>query len=142
MYKADFYVGTGRGADWIGSVRKNGDVYHIPPELLLQINSVMFEELAIDFIKATDGIVANHICEWPWEWTDSRMTDFSYLFIPEYEKVYVSMDGGDLLDPIKIIQGMSLVDAMTYLGPPIFPVMVEQICYEEMVYGSQLTSPI
>ena len=144
MYKADFYVGTGQRADWIGSVRRNGDIWNIPPILLLQVSKIMFEELAIDFIneKQNDGIVANHICEWPWDWSDSRMTDFSYLFIPEYEKVYMSIDGGDLLDPVKIIQGKSMIDAMTYLGPPTFPVMVEQISLEELIDGPEFTSLI
>lgn len=142
MYNADFYVGSGRNADWIGSVKKNGDIWHIPPELLLQVNRIMFEEMVIDFIKENDGIVANHICEWPWDWTDSRMTENTYLFLPEYERVYMSILGEDLIDPVKIIQGESILDAMTYLGPPIFPVMVEQISYEDTIDGSELTTSI
>jgi hypothetical protein len=70
------------------------------------------------------------------------MTDYSYIFLPEYSEVFMSIQGQDLLDAVKIIQGATITEAMTFLGPPIFPVMIEQISYEEMTYGSKLTTSI
>ncbi len=143
MEKADFYVGMGSNADWIGSVEKCGEVWALDTTILIQVNKTMYEELVIEYIKFYKGIVANHVCQWPWEWTDSRMTNYSYIFIPEHEKVYMSIEGGDLMDPIKVIQGESIIEANAMLGPPIFPLMVDQICYEDMESdGYPLTTPL
>lgn len=140
MNKADFYVGMGPEADWIGSVSKCGNVYELSTPILLQVNRIMFEELSIEYIKFCEGVVANHICQWPWQWPDSRMTDFSYIFLPQMEKVYVSIQGGDLLDPIMLVQGESLIEANAMLGPPVFPSMVEQVCFEDMeTHGQTFT---
>lgn len=142
MDKADFYVGMGEDADWVGSVSKGGSIWYVPIELLIQVNRVMFEELAIDYIKSCNGIVANHICQWPWPWNDSKFTPYSYIFSPEHEKVYLSIEGEDLLDPIKVVQGLSMIDANTLLGPPIFPLMIERISMEEAENGFEITSII
>lgn len=143
MEKADFYVGMGRDADWIGSISRCGSVYEISTPILLQVNRVMYEELVIEYIKFCEGLVANHICQWPWQWPDSQMTDYSYFFLPEFEKVYVSIGGHDLLDPIKLVQGESLIEANAMIGPPIFPLMTEQICFEDKIlYGQESTALI
>ena len=140
---ADFYVGMGDHADWVGSVSKGGSIYNVPTDLLIQVNRVMFEEIAIEYIKHCNGVVANHVCEWPWSWSDSRMTTYSYIFYPEHEKVYLSIEGDDLLDPIKVVQGFSIIEANVMLGPPIFPIMVETISREDLeFYGSKITSII
>ncbi len=143
MEKADFYVGTGRKADWIGSVNRCGEIWAISTPILLQVNRTMYEEMVIEYINFCEGVVANHVCQWPWEWQDSRMTDYSYIFVPDHAKVYMSIEGGDLLDPIKVIQGESLLDANCYLGPPMFPVMIEQVCFEDKeLYGQELTASV
>jgi hypothetical protein len=136
MEKADFYVGLGLGAEWIGSVRKYGEITSISTPIFLQVNQVMYEELVFEYIRSCEGIIANHICQWPWEWMDSRMTDYSYFFDPETSKVYVSIEGGYLLDPIKLLQGEDLITANTMLGCPDFPTMIECVCYEDSeLYG-------
>ena len=131
MEKADFYVGLGRNAEWIGSVSKCGEVWEVSPKLLLQVNQTMYEEEVIEYINFCEGVVANHKCQWPWTWVDSRMTDYSYFFLPEMEKVYMSIEGGIILDPVKIIQGEPLTEANAYLGTPHFPLMAETVCFEE-----------
>ena len=143
MEKADFYVGVGRQADWIGSVAKCGEIWAVSTPILLQVNKTMYEELVIEYINFCEGIVANHVCQWPWPWADSKMTDYSYIFIPEHEKVYMSIEGGDLLDPIKIIQGKSLIEANVYLGAPDFPPMIEQTYFEDTkLYGQKSTASL
>ena len=144
MDKADFYIGNGLSSKWIGSVRRNGDVWNVPPELLLQINETMFEELAAEFIKANDGIEAMHVCQWPWDWADSRMTDYVYIFNPDHGKVYMFMSGSDcLFDSVKVIQGLSLDEADTYIGAPTFPIMIEALILEEMEWdGSEFTETL
>lgn len=143
MKKADFYVGMGRDALWVGSVSKSGEIWDMSIDILIQVNKTMYEELAVEYINFYDGIVANHVCQWPWPWADSKMTDYSYIFMPEYEKVFMSMEGGDLLDPIKIMQGKDMIESNAHLGPPIFPIMIDQIHYnDEELYGHKLTASI
>ena len=132
MEKADFYVGIGPKAEWIGSVSRCGEIWCLSTQILLQVNRIMYEEMVIEYIKYCEGVIGNHICKWPWNWPDSRMTEYSYLFIPEHEKVYMSILGGDLVDPVKILQGKSLMDANVMLGPPIFPLMIEQVSFEDI----------
>ena len=122
--KADFYSGLGSKRDWIGSLQYDGMVYKIPAEILLQVNKSMFEEMVMDFLRSNKGFVADDGHKWPWLWADSRMTDFSYIFLPEHEKVYMTQCPSNLLfDPIKIIQGESLIEANTWLPEPFFPIM-------------------
>ena len=143
MEKADFYVMTGAEADWIGSVHRCGEIWAISTQILLQVNRTMYEEMVIDYINFCEGVVANHVCQWPWDWPDSRGTDYSYIFIPEHEKVYMSIEGGDLMDPIKVVQGGSLIEANCFMGPPIFPQMIEQVCFEEKeLYGQKFTASV
>lgn len=143
MYKADFYVGMGPSAEWLGSVSRCGEIWAISNALLLQVNQTMYEEAVIEYIKFCEGVVANHVCEWPWDWMDSRMTDYSYTFIPEQNKVFMSMFGEELIDPIKIIQGDSVLEALTELGIPEFPTMIDSVPFEEVdKYGLESTAII
>jgi hypothetical protein len=121
--KADFYSGLESKRDWIGSLYNNGDVWHIPLEILIQVNKSMFEELVLDFIRDQDGVIAEGRIRWPWLWSDSRCTDYSYIFSPEHEKVYMAQGCDILVDPIKILQGESLIEANVLLGTPTFPIM-------------------
>jgi len=143
MEKADFYVGDGRQADWVGSVNRCGEIWAISTPILLQVNRTMYEELVIEYINFCEGVVANHVCQWPWEWPDSSGTDYSYIFSPAHEKVYMSIQGGDLMDPIKIVQGESMTEANCFMGPPIFPTMIDQICFEEKeLHGHKSTASL
>jgi hypothetical protein len=137
MERADFYVGMGPEAKWLGSVSRCGEIWQVPLSLLIQVNQTMYEEAVAEYIDYCQGIQGNHVCMWPWDWADSRMTEYSYMYIPQHEKIYMSILGGDLLDPIKIQQGRSLIEANTLLGPPIFPLMVDLVSYEEEYINGQ-----
>jgi hypothetical protein len=120
--KADFY----NGLEWIGSIKEGGEIWNVPLLILIQVNPITFEEDVFDYIRKCDGIIANHPCQWPWDWPDSRMTDYTYIFHPSYGKVFVSLEGSDLLDPIKIYQGFSIDEAeagIVALFPTIKEVM-------------------
>jgi len=121
--RADFYSGLHTRRSWIGSLVRNGDVWHIPAEIFLQVNKSMFEELVLDFLKSNDGIINEHGDAWPWFWSDSRCTDYSYIFLPSHEKVYMAQFSSIMFDPIKIIQGEGLIEANANLGRPEFPIM-------------------
>lgn len=144
MERADFYVGMGLDAEWLGSVSRCGEIWAISTPILLQVNQTMYEESVIEYIKYCEGVVANHVCQWPWIWNDSRMTAFSYMFLPEYNKVFMSIMGEELLDPIKIMQGESIIESDVKLGAPDFPLMIDQIRLEdiEAEYGYKPTTLI
>lgn len=124
--KADFYIGLGSKRDWIGSLLNSGDVWYIPTDILIQVNRIMFEELTLDFLRLNNGIIPDQGDMWPWMWADSRFTDYSYIFLSEHSKVYMSQGGSGLVDPIKILQGESLTEADALLGHPTFPIMKKE----------------
>jgi len=124
MNKADFYIGIDESAKWIGSALKYGDPTSINPKVLLIKNAMEYEDVISDFdnsfiyhwIKPEDG--------WPHLWQDSRMTDYSYHLFNG--KVWCSMNGGQLFDPLIIIGGEDLIAAEKY-APRIkvkYPIML------------------
>ncbi len=123
--KADFYVGTGKHAEWIGSLLKDGSVYYIPMDILIQVNKTMFEETVLEFLSLKEGIIPDQGDGWIHPWSDSRVTDYVYMFDNNKEKVLMYQCGTDLLlDPVKIVQGQSLGECIESYDKPEFPVML------------------
>jgi hypothetical protein len=119
MTRADFYIDK----KWIGSIYNDGYPKGIPLEILIQINETMFEELSIEFIQRRNGAVASNGGQWPHLWSDSRLTDYSYIFITELGKVMASNYGKELFDPVKFLQGYDGKELYPDLGVPNFPIM-------------------
>jgi len=128
MTKADFYVGTGLDARWIGSIRADGYPDGvIPAKIFLQVNKIMFEEMVLDLLRekkqAKWAAIADEGDPWPWLWIDSQITDYTYMFDEKLEKVIASQGGREFFDPIKIIQGEGMESADLGIGRPRFPQM-------------------
>lgn len=121
MTKADFYIGNGITANWIGSIRQDGYPSGIPIQLLICVNPTLFEEEVVDFISKAEGVIKTDGGSWPWLWPDSRMTDYSYMFLLDHNKVFASHFGGNLFDPIKFLQDGDLESAYAGLGHPVYP---------------------
>lgn len=145
--KCDFYVIDDNGSmEWLGSSFKDGDPVSVPLSVLIQINKVTFEENVIEYLQSKDGVITHENCgKWPWAWDDSRMTEYSYIFDSRQGKVFMSEFGGNLLDPVKIVQGYDVVGADVGVGPIKFPIMkkikndVEEILKQ---YGLESTEVI
>lgn len=123
--RSDFYIGEGNKAiKWLGSKYHDGYIDGIPTDILIQINEIMFTEMVLDFLRKDpdDSIIAGEK-SWPWLWSDSRMTDYSYIFLTDIGKVATSNFGKDLFNPIIIKQGEDLIAADLGIGRPKFPVM-------------------
>ena len=138
--RADFYIGI-KEPKWIGSINQDGHPWHIPCKLLVQISSTMYEEITVEFLMARAGYIESHGDEWPWPWEDSRMTDYSYIFKRDMDRVIAySMTDRELFDPLKIKQGEDMFEASI---PFIikFPLMYKQAkrTTEELLgkYGHQ-----
>ena len=116
--RADFYVQSKDNMKWLGSLFKKGEPWNIDLKILIQINRVMFEELVKTFLIMR---VHSERKKWPWDWPDSQMTDYSYIFDDEREKViaYSAVDKM-LFNPVKIVQGKDLNSAHIP-GAPDFP---------------------
>lgn len=134
--KADFYCGN----EWIGSVSKNGDIWSIPYEIIMQISKELYIEEVIKFIESKNGILD----EWPWDWEDSRMTNYTYIFDTNNYKVYFCIEGGRLYDPVKIKQGYGLCDSLAEIDQFKFPKMIteETKKFKEIINGSTFTPVI
>ena len=120
MDGADFYTRAGNEMTWIGSIPQNGQPHNIPAEILLKVNKMDYEESVVDFIVKSKG----SIDEWPWEYKDSRMTVYNYIFIVESNKVLLIILGQvPILDPIKLFQGEDLENSVISFDTFIFPIM-------------------
>ncbi len=122
--RADFYLERDdKRLMWIGSKAHDGSPWNIPTDVLIQINPVMFEELVTDFLlnHRDDSIIRQEGERWPWPWSDSRITDFSYIFMNNRVLAW-SPKAGHLFDPLIIVQG----DDLNYASVPYqikFPLM-------------------
>lgn len=142
--RADFYVEKNEKLEWIGSLYKDGHPWNIPTDILIQINPVMFEELTVEFLESKDSAIKSKGDKWPWPWADSRLTDYSYIFMGNKVFAY-SPDEKRIYDPLMIVQGEDLESAK-YFGIPEFPIMLKKSLdrTEELLtrYGLQPTEAV
>jgi len=118
--KADFYVGYGKSAWWLGSIRKDGMPDRIKDDIIYSVTKAQYERrVKAMLIKKTDSILPGD--GWPWLWDDSKMTDFSYFYFNE--KVHASFMGGILFDPISVSLGEDLKTSYIRYDDPEFPNM-------------------
>ena len=125
MTRGDFYIGQGPESNWIGSITHDAFPINIPLDILICVNPIMYEELVVAFIEKMDGVIKTNGEGWIWPWEDSRLTDYSYIFEPTVDKVLASYFGGELFDPIVIVQGEDMINAYVGFGPPILRNMVK-----------------
>lgn len=93
--RADFYLGRGRNAEWLGSIAYDGYPYvfdrnGIPMNVLKSTDKLEFMHYLYLFFRKKDDYISTSN-GWPWPWEDSRTTDYSYAF--DDGKVYVSCFG-------------------------------------------------
>lgn len=89
--RADFYMGRGESAEWLGSIAWDGYPPGIGGGLLAVTTETAWREGVTAFLakredatKPEDG--------WPWPWEDSRTTDYAYAF--DGDRVWASGFGG------------------------------------------------
>ena len=79
--RADFYVGVGKNAEWLGSVAYDGYEWDEKPD-----SAIMSAKTEQDFRAAVleelngrdDATLPEH--GWPWPWKDSNTTGYVYAF--------------------------------------------------------------
>jgi hypothetical protein len=86
--RADFYIGRGAKAEWLGSVAWDGD--DLDP-IIAKAKSIKSYRAAVNTFLASRDDATLPSMGWPWPWNDSRTTDYAYAF--DGGKVYASSFG-------------------------------------------------
>lgn len=77
--RADFYVGRGANAEWLGSIAWDGYPDGIDDAVLTAKEEDNFR-LAVGAFLASRKDATTPDMGWPWPWEDSRTTDYAYGF--------------------------------------------------------------
>lgn len=92
MTNADFYIGLGEDAKWIGSLSVDGStadmddagLFGPPPDDMELYTETTFLNVVLDVLGLADdadrGYLAANLDPWPWPWKDSVGTDMAYAF--------------------------------------------------------------
>lgn len=78
--RADFYVGKGESAEWIGSIAWDGYPAGISNAVLKATGEEEFRSAVDAFFKHDRDDVTLPADGWPWPWSDSHTTDYAYCF--------------------------------------------------------------
>lgn len=77
--RADFYVGRGEDAEWLGSIAFDGYPGGIPDAIRQATTERAYRDAVLDMLRDDDSASGpDH--GWPWPWSDSRTTDWAYAF--------------------------------------------------------------
>jgi hypothetical protein len=75
--RADFYIGEGPDAEWLGSIAWDGYPSGIDGDVLRSTSPAVFRANVERFLASRkDGTMPE--MGWPWPWDDSNTTDYAY----------------------------------------------------------------
>jgi len=77
--RADFYVGIGKSAEWLGSIAFDGCPEGIADYLFIAPTERAFRAKVAGFIASKNHGTTPDM-GWPWPWEDSRTTDYAYAW--------------------------------------------------------------
>lgn len=78
--RADFYIGRGQNAEWLGSVAYDGYEWNDETSVLMRSRTVEEFREAVAAIKLNRADFTDPCEGWPWPWDDSNTTDYAYVF--------------------------------------------------------------
>jgi hypothetical protein len=86
--RADFYIGKGATAEWLGSVAWDGYEW-------VQEDNPLVQAKTPDEFRAAVAVIAKEredftapALGWPWPWDDSNTTDYAYMLIDGEVKAF------------------------------------------------------
>ena len=94
--RADFYIGRGNDAEWLGSIAWDGYPRGIAESVIESTNADEFTSSVKAFLNGRDDATTPEM-GWPWPWETSNTTDFAYAF--DGDRVHASCFGGNWFDP-------------------------------------------
>ncbi|MGI9541935.1 MAG: hypothetical protein ACR2MX_01675 [Cyclobacteriaceae bacterium] len=80
--RADFYVGKGENAEWIGSIAWDGYREGVGDSILNAKTETQYIDAVKQFFRSRED-VSLPSDGWPWPWNDSSITDCSYWFFED-----------------------------------------------------------
>ncbi len=86
--RADFYVGSGLDAEWVGSIAWDGHPESIDKDILCA-NTIDQYRAAIHKFLANRDDATTPNQGWPWPWDDSTITDYAYCFVENQVRAWV-----------------------------------------------------
>lgn len=89
--RADFYVGRGKDAEWIGSLAFDGPPSEMPRALITATRPGRYREAVAARLLDSEDSSSRPEDGWPWPWDDSNTSDFAYCF--DRGRVYFSCFG-------------------------------------------------
>lgn len=93
--RADFYLGRGPDAEWLGSIAWDGYPEGMP-EALLHCDTTERFRVVVDHFLSSRKDATRPGQGWPWPWDDSRTTDYAYAF--DGDNVWCSNFGHEWFD--------------------------------------------
>ncbi len=78
--RADFYIGRGPEAEWIGSIAYDGYPEGIPDDVLKATTVERFRANLMEFFASISHASLPEQHGWPWPWENSNTTDYAYAF--------------------------------------------------------------
>ena len=103
--RADFYIGRGEKAEWIGSIAWDGYREGLPDELFSVLTEADWRKAVTEFVQnRKDGTLPKQ--GWPWPWEDSNTTDCAYAF-HEGKAIKLKTDGKEVFPNMKAIQNVT-----------------------------------
>jgi hypothetical protein len=78
--RADFYVGRGADAEWLGSIAWDGYPSGIDLAVLHAKTEGDFRSALTSFFESDRDDVTLPEMGWPWPWNTSNTTDYAYAF--------------------------------------------------------------
>ena len=95
--RADFYVGRGEKAEWLGSVAWDGYPDGMPDSIKNATEETGFRSVVATFLDGRDDATKPQD-GWPWPWDTSHTTDYAYAL--DGGKVHASSFGSAWFDPL------------------------------------------
>lgn len=77
--RADFYIGRGQDAEWLGSVAWDGYEWKDEDSDLMKAKTPDEFRAAVAAIEAERDDFTTPAEGWPWPWDDSNTTDYAYV---------------------------------------------------------------
>lgn len=93
--RADFYIGRGEAAEWLGSIAWDGYPEGIAAPLIEATTAEGFRNALVNFASGRDDFTSPEH-GWPWPWDTSATTDYAYAL--DEGKVWASGFGGAWFD--------------------------------------------
>gem|GEM_PF-1780264 len=97
--RADFYIGRGEHAEWLGSIAWSSsprDLATRQPGLLRASSVDDYRQQVAELLAGREDATTPDM-GWPWPWPDSSATEYAYAF--DYERVYAAASGGTWFMP-------------------------------------------